>query len=136
MKTKTTKLIGLGLAGGILILTALAATPPRRPAAQAFMRQKLVYSQGVMEGLALERFDLISQNAINLRRMTQSNLWYSIRQPDYMLRTTNYQIAVDGLYKAAIDRNLDAATEAFTKVSRSCVECHRVLRRDQRPPPR
>ena len=33
---------------------------------------------------------------------------------------------------AAVDKNLEAATEAYTKVARSCVECHRLVRTEQR----
>jgi cytochrome c556 len=64
--------------------------------------------------------------------MTQSNLWFTMKQPDYMLHTTNYQQSVEALYTAAIDKNLDAATEAYAKVAKNCVECHRVVRLEQR----
>lgn len=133
MKTSRTKL-GLGvvvavLAGGLLIGAGLN---PRRVAHQAFMRNKLVYSQAILEGMALEKYDLMSKNAIRLREMTSSNLWYSARQPDYMLLTTNYQKNVDALYMAAVDKNLDRVTDAYTAVARSCVDCHRLVRSEQR----
>ena len=113
------------------ILATAAVTERRRPATQAFMRQKLVYSQGILEGLALEKFDRVSRNALRLRNMTQSNLWFTMKQPDYMLHTTNYQRSAETLYAAAIDRNLDAATEAYARIAKNCVECHRIVRFDQ-----
>jgi hypothetical protein len=66
---------------------------------------------------------LVSKNAVLMRNMTQSNLWYRTRQVDYMRHTTNYQKSVDALYFSAIDKNLDVATDASAKVARSCVEC-------------
>ena len=99
------------------------------------MRMKMAWSQGVLEGLTLEKFDAISRNAIRMRDMTQSNQWFVSKQPDYMARTTNFQQSVDALYLAAVDKNLDAATEAYLKVTRSCVECHRLVRTDQRKQP-
>ena len=109
-----------------------AAEVGRRAEAQTFMRLKMAWSQGVLEGLTLEKFDAVSMNAIRMRDMTRSNLWFAVRQPDYMARTTNFQQSVDALYLAAVDKNLDAATEAYLKVTRSCVECHRLVRADQR----
>ena len=109
-----------------------AAEVRRRAETQTFMKVKLAWSQGILEGITLEKFDVVSRNAIRMRDMTQSNQWFVVRQPDYMARTTNFQQSVDALYLAAVDKNLDAATEAYLKVTRSCVECHRLVRADQR----
>lgn len=108
-----------------------AALQQEHAAQRAFMRQKLLYSQGIMEGLTLEKFELISKNAIKLRNMTQTNFWARNKQPEYLAHTTNYYKEVDGLYMAAVDKNLEAATEAYMKVARSCVECHRLVRTAQ-----
>jgi hypothetical protein len=109
-----------------------AEVGPRRAATQAFMRQKLTWSQGVLEGITLEKFDVVAKNAIRMRDMTQSNQWFTMRQPDYLTHTKNYQKSVDALYMAAVDKRLDAATEAYVNVARSCVECHRLVRTEQR----
>ena len=135
MKTKIIVRAGTAAGAVLLAVVAIAATQePRRPATQAFMRQKLVDSQGILEGLALEKFELVSKNALRLRNMTQSNLWFTMKQPDYMLNTTNYQRSVEALYTAATDKNLDAATEAYAKIAKNCVECHRLVRLEQRKP--
>ena len=132
METKLIVRGGIITAAVILAIVAMAATDAsRRPDTQAFMRQKLAYSQGILEGLAREKFDLVSKNAVLMRNMTQSNLWYRTRQVDYMRHTTNFQKCVDALYSGAVDKNLDAATDAYAKVARSCVECHRLVRADQ-----
>ncbi len=120
-------LIVWGLAGQF----SHAAEYRSRVETQAFMRQKLVWSQAVLEGLTLEKFDVVSKNALRIRDMTQSNRWFVIKQPDYMAFTTNFYKNVDALYLAAIDKNLEAATEAYTQVARNCVECHRLLRLEQ-----
>jgi len=132
-----TTLIRAAMAGLLtataLVFSPLAAEPgPKRAANQTFMRTKLVWSRAALEGIALEKFDVVSQNAIRMRDMTQSNQWFTMRHPDYLARTTNYQKSVEALYMAAVDKNLEAATEAYTKVARSCVECHRLVRVEQR----
>lgn len=125
---------GCGVLLAAVVTCSLIAAETRAPraATQAFMRQKLGWSQAALEGLTLEKFDLVSKNAINLRNMTQSNLWFTAKQPDYMRLTTNYQKSVDRLYLAAVDKKLDEATEAYVSVMRNCVECHRLVRLDQR----
>ena len=47
---------------------------------------------------------------------------------EYMRHTTNYQQGVEALYAAATDKNLDAATEAYAKIAKNCIECHRIVR--------
>jgi len=93
---------------------------------------KLAWSQATLEGITLEKFDVVSRNAIRLRDMTQSNHWFTMKQPDYMRHTTNFQKSAEGLYMAAVDKNLEAATEAYVKMAKSCVECHRLVRTEQR----
>ena len=109
-----------------------SADSPRRAENRVFMRQKLAWSQGVLEGLTLEQFNLVSKNALLMRDMTQSNGWFAVKHQDYMTLTTNYYKSVDKLYLAAVDKNLNAATEAYTAVVKNCVECHRLVRLDQR----
>lgn len=99
---------------------------------QVFMRQKLAWTESALQGLTLEKYDLISKSALRMRNMTQSNQWYVIKAPDYMARTTNFFKSVDALYMAGIDKNLDAALDAYTAVSRNCVDCHRHTRTEQR----
>lgn len=126
-------LLVMALAAGVLTFSVVAAEKKaKRAETQAFMRQKLVCAQAVLEGLTLEKFDVVSKNSIRMRDMTHNNLWFMLKNPDYMTLTTNYQKSVEGLYMAALDKNLEAATEAYTKVSRYCVESRRVMRLEQR----
>jgi hypothetical protein len=121
------------LTATVLVCSLIAAEPsPRRAATQAFMRQKLAWSEAVLEGLTLEKFDLVSKNALLIRDMTQTNQWFINKQLDYMTLTTNFQRSVNALYIAAVDKKLNEATEAYITVARNCVECHRMLRTEQR----
>lgn len=119
-------------AGALAVSLPAADNRPSRIENQTFMRVKLAWSQAALEGLTLERFDVVSQNAIRMRNMTHSNQWFTMRHPDYLAHTTNYQKSVDALYLAAVDKKLDEATEAYIKVTRNCVECHRLVRTEQR----
>jgi hypothetical protein len=122
----------VAVGAGLLAFAFVAAEKgPARKATEAFMRGKMVRSDLILQGLVLEKFDLVAKNATQLRDMTHSNLWYTMRQPDYLAQTTNFQKSVDALYMAAVDKNLDSATEAYMKVARTCVDCHRLVRSEQ-----
>jgi hypothetical protein len=97
----------------------------------AFMRQKLVYAQGVLEGLTLENFDMIFTNSIKLRSMRLTNAFFILGNQEYAKQVTNSQAKAEALGMAAQERNLEHATEAYMKVAQSCVECHRSFRREQ-----
>ncbi len=123
-------LAGLLVSGGVYVLAG--AQREYRAQNKAFMRMKLAWADGVLEGLTLEKFDQVSRNALRLRDLTHSNLWYSMRQPEYMRLTTNFQHSAEGVYSAAVDKNLEAATEAYTKMTRACIDCHHLVRVEQR----
>lgn len=118
------------VSGGVYVLAG--AQREYRAQNKAFMRMKLAWADGVLEGLTLEKFDQVSRNALRLRDLTHSNLWYSMRQPEYMRLTTNFQHSAEGVYSAAVDKNLEAATEAYTKMTRACIDCHHLVRVEQR----
>jgi hypothetical protein len=120
--------LGLALLG---VIATHAALDRSRAATQTFMRLKLAHSQGLLEGLSLEKYDLIARNALQMRTMSQSNTFLVVRNPDYLRQVTNFQSRADEVYMAATDKNLDAATEAYVKMTRSCVECHRYFRLEQ-----
>ena len=111
---------------GLLVHSSLA-----EKATQELMRQKLSYAQGVLEGLTLERFGLVVTNASLLRNMSQTNVFLLTKNQDYLARSTNFLRSVESLISAAKDQNLSRATEAYTRVARSCVECHKFFRREQ-----
>jgi hypothetical protein len=121
----------LGLA--LLLAGVGATTYEKRSVSKAFMRQKLIYSQGVMEGLTLEQFDLITKYGIKMRKMNLTNLFYVLESPGYMASLTNYQESIDRMLFAAAGKDLKSGTEAYQRIVESCVECHRTFRTAQRP---
>ena len=111
---------------GLLVHASLAGQDTKD-----FMRKKLNFAQGVLEGLTLEKFDLALTNAASLRDMSQTNIFRLTENKEYLARSTNFLRSVDTLINAAKDQNLERATEAYTVVARSCIECHKMFRREQ-----
>lgn len=104
-----------------------------------FMRMKLEYSKNVLEGLAQEDFEQIAENARKLNLLSMAAEWNADPIPhveEYVPQTTEFQRITDDLRKKARARNLDGATLAFTRLTMSCVDCHKYVRGATRPKPR
>ena len=129
--------------GAILVATALTQSSGEQVQrrTQPFMRKKLIYASGILEGITLEKFDLVTTNAAALRDMSQTNAFLLLKNPTYLALSTNFQVNVDALTEAARAKNLPAATAAYQRMTESCVECHKTFRREQfmmdrsQPPP-
>jgi hypothetical protein len=131
MRFSQTRILVIVMAlGGLASSVALAENEKGRPTPE-FMRQKLNYSQGILEGLVLEKYDLIATNAASLRNMNVTNAFLSMGNPAYRSYITSFQTNVDSLVRAAENKNLADATEAYAKVVKNCVQCHQDFRREQ-----
>jgi hypothetical protein len=134
--TRACGVIGLLFLLSATIYLAVADEKTDRDQMQIFMRMKLEYSRGITEGMVLERFELISQNAARMRKMSQTNFWLKTGNPMYASNLTNFQSQLDQLFLAAADRNLDGATAAYGKLLKSCIDCHHIVRKEQLGMPR
>lgn len=111
-------------------LLSLAAERKERPT-KPFMRQKLVYSQAILEGLTLEKYDLVITNATLLRNMNFTNSFTKTADPYYAKCINDFQTKVDVVIKGAKGKLLEGTTEAYSKMVESCVACHKECRIEQ-----
>jgi hypothetical protein len=126
MKTKLLLfIVSLAVATG---LSAGLAQTKRSRAAKEFMRDKLELSQRVLEGLATEDYDLIIAKGVKLSAMSKESDWRVFENPDYDQQSLLFRRQVDALVKSAKDKNLDAATLAYVRMTMSCVDCHKLVR--------
>ena len=117
--------VGLGFTAG----EAMAQLRPKT--SNPFMRQKLDYATGVLEGVTLGKYDLVITNALPLRDLSMTNVFLLLANPAYGRAITNFQAAVDGLVSAAQEKDQARTTEGYTAMVRSCVQCHAQFRREQ-----
>lgn len=111
-------------------LLSLAAEHKERPT-KGFMRQKLVYSQAILEGLTLEKYDLVVSNATLLRNMNFTNAFTRTADPYYAKRISDFQTKADVVIKGAKGKMLEGTTDAYLKLVESCVACHKECRLEQ-----
>lgn len=126
--------IAFSLAAVTLFSVALLAQDGpqvKHQQAQHFMRQKLAYSQAILEGLVLEKYDVVSTNAVLLRNMNLTNVFLLLGNPSYTNEVANFQRSVDRLQQAAQRKELWPAYEEYNRVSQGCVRCHQQFRREQ-----
>ena len=111
----------VGLAAGF-------AQSKRNRAAKEFMREKLELSQRVLEGLTMEDYGLVVSKGTRLSAMTKEADWRLFENPEYDQQSILFRRQVDVLIKSAKDKNLDAATLAYVRLTMSCVDCHKLVR--------
>jgi hypothetical protein len=111
---------------------AAPAAPPDEPSRRGqFMRQKLEYSKGLLEGLALEDYGLVETNARALRRLSEADLWEITGMPNveqYLGYTVEFRRVCDEIAAKGRARNIDGATLAYVQLTMSCVNCHKYAR--------
>ena len=127
----------LAVAAGIVVLAVAAVTGSRPTADESttrpdqvavFMRAKLAHSQNVLEGLAIEDYDLIDKGAQELSLASEDASWQVLQTEDYARQSADFRRSCDSLRKAAKSHNLDGAALAWMEVTMKCVQCHKVVR--------
>ena len=111
----------------LILMGAMAQTRKTTPAKE-FMREKLVHSQKVLEGIALEDYQVILIHSQKLSAMSQSADWRLFQNSEYLEHSATFRRFADNLTQAARERNLYQATVAYLGMTMSCVECHRFVR--------
>jgi hypothetical protein len=124
----------VGLAAGLLLaagfLATRAAEQPARTRAE-FMRTKLEASSRILEGLAVEDYELILRGARSLKLLSRAAEWEVPMLPnatDYLTYTTEFQRLTDDLTRDARNRTLDGATLDYFRLTMCCVNCHKYVR--------
>lgn len=95
---------------------------------RAFMRKKLAASEKVLEGLAVEDFDMIAEGAKQLKVTAGAAEFMAFNDAEYVEHADDFRRIINKLAVAAKEKRLDGATLAFLDVTMSCVECHKHVR--------
>jgi hypothetical protein len=100
----------------------------KKIAMKAFMRKKLASSQEIIEGLALEDFELIEKGAKQLKAMSAAAEFMVTNDPLYKEHSDDFRKVVIKMEKAAREKRIDGATLGFMDMTMNCVECHKYVR--------
>ncbi len=110
-------------------------TYAQTPLAQ-LMRNKLLYAQRLLEGMALADFTKINQSAEELIQLSKSAEWLVYRTPRYEMHSNDFRRAAEKIAQKAQAKNIDGVALAYMDLTMSCVRCHEYVRevRDARLP--
>jgi hypothetical protein len=92
------------------------------------MKRKLQYSQKMLEGIALNDFDMINDNAAGLITISKQAEWMVLKTPAYELNSNEFRRAVSNVVDKAREKNIDGVALAYVEVTLSCVRCHKHVR--------
>ncbi len=108
---------------------AVVCQEPGDAKTSTFMRLKLEPTKGVLEGIALADFAMITKNAGTIRNLMLDEGWMVKQTVDYRRQSDEFRKAVDQLRVAADAKNIDGATLAYIQMTLRCVQCHQSLRK-------
>lgn len=130
------KLIPIAVAG----LIAACVTLPRTAQTQtpdaanqvdvrALMHRKLVSSQAIIMGLALEDYELLEREAQTLQLLNLDAGWNVVQTKEYARISAEFRQAAKGIGHAGKAKNLDAAGIGYFRLTMTCIDCHRHVRK-------
>ena len=95
---------------------------------QVLMRDKLAYTNKALDGLAVEDFAKVVESAQMLRMISQASSWYVLDSDEYTRLSKNFQEQAADLGRHAKEKNLDAASLDYMRITLTCVQCHKYMR--------
>jgi hypothetical protein len=101
---------------------------PKEPKKLSVMQRKLGFAQKVLEGLAVKDYKKLDAAADGLIDCVKDETWKINQTQQYLVYTNDFLRRVQGLKKAAKDKNLDAAALSYVDMTLTCVKCHQYLR--------
>ena len=113
------------------LITAPFGQPKAPVSTKEFMREKLEHSQKLLGALATEDYFTLQKMSERLSAMTQHADWQAFQNPDYTAFSAGFRAHANALTKAAKDKNIDASTLAYVRMTMSCVDCHKFVRGKQ-----
>ena len=105
-----------------------AKPTPARQGVSKFMRMKLEASQKILEGLALEDFELIQEGATKLEDMSAAEKWRVSNDPFFREHSADFQKIAKRLAMNAKVGKLEGSALTWMEATMQCIECHKWTR--------
>jgi hypothetical protein len=101
---------------------------PPMVGARGIMKAKLAHAQAVLEGIALEDFKQIKNNAHQLNSLSQQADWLVHRTIEYNVFSEEFRRITRDMADSATAKNLHAVTLDYVQMVMTCVKCHSHMR--------
>ena len=98
----------------------------------SWMKGKLRFAQRIFDGLTNGDLDAVESSARRMQGMHVLEKWLRsneyVNQSDYKGQLNAFEYAVKELVRHSQDADIDGSLEAYVAMSRSCVQCHKLVR--------
>lgn len=92
------------------------------------MARKLKSTQDLVKALAVEDFAQIDASAALLKQIGQDTLWKVSPNVTYIKYASEFSTISGQLAAAGRDKDLNAATLAYVRLTINCIDCHKFVR--------
>jgi hypothetical protein len=97
------------------------------------MKAKLIGSQAILEQLLRGEMSAVSESAARMQVMSLMENWFignekNERTSKYRQQLNRFDFATKELIRHADDGDIEEAFESYTEMTRTCVQCHKLLR--------
>lgn len=123
----------VGLGASALCFAVQDPPPEKVRGTQLLMRDKLTHASRALEGLSLEDFGKIAEAANSLGVISRTAAWRVIPTDDYSRMSKNFQEQARDMERHAKEKNIDAASLDYVRITLTCVQCHNYIRANPRP---
>lgn len=104
-------------------------TPPAK--VMPLMQLKLEKAKKILEGLALEDYEMIGKNARSLKLLSLEAGWNVIQTEEYTTQSRDFRRTCDLIAEAAKDKEIGRAALGYVALTVRCVECHAYMRENK-----
>jgi cytochrome c556 len=126
MKWTLITLVMLSMAGSAWLA---GAEPAKEEGHSYWMKKKLEFAEHILAGMATADFDKISTAANSMKNLNQIEEWARRKNADeYRTQLHIFRFANSELVRQAEKKNIDGVALAYSQLTLSCVNCHKLLR--------
>ncbi len=111
-----------------VLTLGVGGDPPKPGKTSSIMQKKLAASQKILEGLALNNFKEIRENAEMLNDLSKQAAWKMIETPRYAQYSEEFQRLTLKMAAQAKDKNIDGVALSYVDMTLLCVKCHQHTR--------
>lgn len=105
------------------------AQKPAEQESNFWMKKKLEFSQHILGGLATADFEQISKSAASMNNLSQIERWTRrSNAEEYRTQLRIFRFANEDLVRQADKKNIEGVSLAFSQLTLSCVNCHKLIR--------
>jgi len=120
------------LLASLIVIVAIWALPgrgaPQDDNVRTLMKLKLSHAHDALDGIALEDFAKIEKAASGLAIVSQAAGWQVLQTPEYTRQSAEFRRTADDMSRHAKEKNLDAVSLDYIKLTMNCVACHKHAR--------